>query len=108
MHMPHKLIAQNTLYQILARSATSFIGFLITLIIASKFGVLGYGDFIKITSYVALFYLAIDFGLNAFFLQYENAKFKNLFYLRILISIGIFLFLNILAFMLPYNSMSGV
>src|ERR1035437_6569774 len=107
MHMPHKLIAQNTLYQILARSATSFVGFLITLIIASKFGVLGYGDFIKITSYVALFYLAIDFGLNAFFLQYENAKFKNLFYLRLLISFGIFLLLNVLIIFLPHNQALG-
>ena len=105
--MQHKLIAKNTLYQITARSVTSFIGFLITLIIARKFGVLGYGDFTKITSYVALFYLVIDFGLNAFFLQYENAKFKNLFYLRMLISLGIFLLLNILAFFLPYNAALG-
>jgi O-antigen/teichoic acid export membrane protein len=105
--MQHKLIAKNTSYQILARGVSSFIGFLITLIIARKFGVLGYGDFTKITSYVALFYLVIDFGLNAFFLQYENAKFKNLFYLRMLISVGIFLLLNALAFFLPYNAVLG-
>lgn len=105
--MQHKLIAKNTVYQIIARSATSFIGFLITLIIARKFGVLGYGDFTKITSYVALFYLVIDFGLNAFFLQYENTKFKNLFYLRMLMSVGIFLLLNLLAFFLPYNAALG-
>jgi O-antigen/teichoic acid export membrane protein len=105
--MQHKLIAKNTTYQILARGVTSFIGFLITLIIARKFGVLGYGDFTKITSYVALFYLVIDFGLNAFFLQYENAKFKNLFYLRMLISVGIFILLNVLALFLPYNAALG-
>lgn len=105
--MQHKLIAKNTLYQILARGFTSFVGFLITLIIARKFGVLGYGDFIKITSYVALFYLVIDFGLNAFFLQYENARFKNLFYLRLLISLGIFLLLNVIAVFLPYNAILG-
>jgi len=103
----HKLIAKNTLYQIFARGVTALIGFLITLIIAGKFGVLGYGDFTKITSYVALFYLVIDFGLNAFFLQYENAKFKNLFYLRMLISIGIFLLLNLIALALPYNAAMG-
>jgi len=105
--MQHKLIAKNTLYQIFARGVTSFIGFLITLIIARKFGVLGYGDFTKITSYVALFYLVIDFGLNAFFLQYENAKFRNLFYLRMLISIAIFLLLNVIALFLPYNAALG-
>lgn len=105
--MQHKLIAKNTFYQVFARGTTAFIGFLITLIIARKFGVFGYGDFTKITSYVALFYLVIDFGLNAFFLQYENAKFKHLFYLRMLISIGIFLLLNLLAFFLPYNAVLG-
>jgi O-antigen/teichoic acid export membrane protein len=105
--MQHKLIAKNTSYQILARGIASFIGFLITLIIARKFGVLGYGDFTKITSYVALFYLVIDFGLNAFFLQYENARFKNLFYLRMLISVGIFLLLNVIAIFLPYNAVLG-
>ncbi len=105
--MQHRLIAKNTFYQVFARISTSFIGFLITLIIASKFGVLGYGDFTKITSYVALFYLVIDFGLNAFFLQYENAKFKNLFYLRILMSIGIFVLLNSIAFLLPYDANAG-
>jgi O-antigen/teichoic acid export membrane protein len=105
--MQHKLIVKNTSYQIFARGVTAFFGFLITLIIARKFGVFGYGDFTKITSYVALFYLVIDFGLNAFFLQYENAKFKHLFYLRMLISLGIFLLLNGLAFFLPYNAVLG-
>jgi len=46
--MQHKLIAKNTFYQTLARAATAFIGFLITIIIARKFGVLGYGDFTKV------------------------------------------------------------
>jgi len=102
--MQHKLIAKNTFYQTLARAATAFIGFLITIIIARKFGVLGYGDFTKVTSYVALFYLVLDFGLNAFFLQYEKPNFKNLFYLRIFISLIIFAILNLLVLVLPYNS----
>jgi O-antigen/teichoic acid export membrane protein len=105
--MQHLLVAKNTFYQLVARSATSFIGFLITLIIARHYGVLGYGDFTKITAYVALFYLVIDFGLNAFFLQSENAKFKNLFHLRNLITLGIFILLNLLALFLPYNAVTG-
>jgi O-antigen/teichoic acid export membrane protein len=102
--MQHGLIARNTTYQIFARVATSFIGFLVTIIIARKFGVLGYGDFIKVTSYVALFYLVLDFGLNAFFLQYKNLNFKNLFYLRALISLVVFASLNLIALILPYNA----
>jgi O-antigen/teichoic acid export membrane protein len=102
--MQHKLIAKNTFYQTLARAATAFIGFLITIIIARKFGVLGFGDFTKITSYVALFYLVLDFGLNAFFLQYEKANFKNLFYFRIFISLIVFAILNLIALVLPYSA----
>ncbi len=102
--MQHIQIAKNTLYQTLARVTTSFIGFLITIVIARKFGVLGYGDFTKVTAYVALFYLVLDFGLNAFFLQYEKPSFKNLFYLRILIALIVFSALNLIALILPYNA----
>ncbi len=105
--MQHKLIAKNTFYQTFARITTSFVGFLITIIIARKFGVLGYGDFTKITSYIALSYLILDFGLNALFLQYENPKFKNLFYLRILISLIVFVLINLITLILPYNSNLG-
>lgn len=101
--MQHLLIAKNTFYQILARAVTAFIGFLITIIIAGKFGVLGYGDFTKVTSFVVVFYLFVDFGLNAFFLQFEKAKFINLLFTRILLSILVFLLLNFFAFFLPYN-----
>ena len=101
--MPHLTIAKNTFYQVFARVATSFIGFLITIIIARKFGVLGFGDFTKITSFVALFYLVLDFGLNAFFLQYKKPNFKNLFYLRILIALIVFSSLNLISLILPYD-----
>lgn len=101
--MQHLLIAKNTFYQAFARAASSFIGFLITIILASKFGVLGYGDFTKITSYVTLYYLVIDFGFNAFFLQYKNPKFKDLIFLRILISGGVFILLGFIAFLFPYD-----
>jgi O-antigen/teichoic acid export membrane protein len=83
------------------------VGFLITIIIARKFGVLGYGDFTKATSYIALSYLILDFGLNAFFLQYDNPKFKTLFYLRILISLIVFVAINLIVLILPYNSSLG-
>jgi O-antigen/teichoic acid export membrane protein len=105
--MQHFLIAKNTLYQIFTRGTTSLVGFLITIIIARKFGVLGYGDFTKATSYIALSYLILDFGLNAFFLQYDNPKFKTLFYLRILISLIVFVAINLIVLILPYNSSLG-
>lgn len=99
----HSIIAKNTLYQAITRVITSIIGFVITVIIARRFGVLGFGDFTIVTSYVAIFYLVIDFGLNAFFIQYEKQDFRKLFYLRLLLSFLIFVILNLIAHVLPYN-----
>lgn len=105
--MQTTLVAKNTLYQVVARLATAFIGFLITIIIAGKFGAVGYGDFTKVTSYVALFYLLVDMGFNAIFIQDEKVKFKDFLYFRIIISAVIFLLLNIIALFLPYSQVQN-
>ena len=97
-------VIKNTLWQSIARLFSSFIGFLITIIIASHFGVLGYGDFVKITSFVAPFYLLIDFGLNAFYLQLENKQYSKLFWLRIYIAFITFALINFINLFLPYDS----
>ncbi len=104
--MKHLTVAKNTLYQILTKSLTAFVGFLITIIIARQFGVLGYGDFTKITAFVGLFFLFVDFGLNAIFLQItddEEKHFNKLFYSRILISVVVFLAANAITVFLPFN-----
>ncbi len=109
--MRHKVIAKNTLYQILAKGISSFIGFLITIIIARNFGAIGYGDLTKITAFVALFFLLIDFGLNAVFLKNSEEKkndFNKLFYLRLLIAAVVFLAANIIAVFLPFNQALGI
>jgi len=101
------IVAKNTLYQAIARLGTSFIGFLITIIIARNFGVFGYGDFTKITSFVTLFYLILDFGLNAVYLLENKSKYKEFFYFRLLTSAILFLGINLFTFFLPYNSYLG-
>lgn len=101
--MSYKAIAANTAYQILARTVTSFMGFLITVIIAREFGLSGYGDFIKVTSFVAFFYLFSDFGLNAIFLQDEKNKFKDIFTTRLFMGAIIFIVCNLIALVLPYS-----
>lgn len=97
------LVFKNTIYQTLARLVSSFVGFLITIIIAGNFGVVGYGDFIKVTSFVAVFYLFVDFGLNAIFLQETEGNFKDLFSIRIILSFAVFILCNVLALILPYS-----
>lgn len=62
-------IASNTFAQMLGKVATAGTTFLMTIAIARAFGAAGYGDFTKITTYVALFFLFADFGLNAAYLQ---------------------------------------
>lgn len=104
--MKHLTVAKNTLYQVLTKSLTASVGFLITIIIARQFGVLGYGDFTKITAFVGLFFLFVDFGLNAIFLQItdeEEKHFNKLFYSRVLISLAVFLAANAIAVFLPFN-----
>jgi O-antigen/teichoic acid export membrane protein len=106
----HKKIAKNTLFQTVAKIFSSGTGFLITVLIARYFGVVGYGDFIKITSFVALFYLIVDFGINAIFLREDDklSHFKDIFYLRLLISLGIFIVTNLISLLLPFNSVLGI
>lgn len=105
----HKTIFNNTLYQIIAKIFTAGTGFLITILIAKSFGASGYGDFVKITSFIVFFYLAIDLGLNAIYLQVdqEMKKFKDFFYSRILIALVVFIASNLIAFILPYNPLEN-
>lgn len=106
----NKAIAKNTFYQTIAKIFSSGTGFIITILIARYFGVTQYGDFVKITSFVALFYLAVDFGINAIFLREDEklVHFKDLFYLRLLISLAIFILSNFIAVFLPFNSILGI
>ena len=71
-------IAANTFVQILGKLISSGSTFLITVLVARRFGVTGFGEFVKITTYVSLFYLVVDFGLNATVLrELENEKLKS-------------------------------
>ncbi len=57
----------NTLAQLIAKVATTGTTLVVTYLISSKLGTVGLGEFIATTSYVALFYLLADFGINAVF-----------------------------------------
>lgn len=64
-----KIVALNTLSQLIGRGISTVTMLIVTLIIARQFGAAGYGDFVKVTTFVAFFYLIVDFGINAIFLQ---------------------------------------
>lgn len=77
---------------------------------ARFFGVEGYGDFVKITTYIAFFYLLADFGTNAIYLQKQKMTDDTwgvLLGLRLVGGIAlIFLSLAILSF-LPHGTDQG-
>lgn len=78
-------VAKNTAAQLVGRGLSAITTFLVTLLVARQFGATGYGDFVKVTTYAAFFYLIADFGMNAVFLQHrERGNWASLMTLRIL------------------------
>src|SRR5260221_3371205 len=95
-----KQLAAHTTYQIIARIAASGSSFLITFFIVRHFGVMDYGDFAKVTAFISIFYLFVDLGFNAIFLQKEDAhlRFRDLFYSRLILSIVVVILANAIGF----------
>lgn len=104
-----KIIAFNTFSQIAGKIITSATTFIVSILIARSLGTLGYGDFIKITTFVAFFYLFADFGLNTAYLELSENELaqKTLLTLRTVFGLALmFLCISILAF-LPGNQVQG-
>lgn len=98
-------IFKNTGYQALTRVLSSATGFIITLILARYLGALGFGDFVKVTTFIGFFYLLADFGLNAVFLQKkgDQESFPSLFYPRLFFALILVLVANLIPFLLPFS-----
>ena len=99
MSLPLK-IAGNTLIQLVGRLIGAGTTFIITLIVARTYGVTGYGEFTKIVTYVSVFYLIVDFGLNAVWLHVPKSNFLPLLITRLLWSfVLVFIALSLLPFL---------
>ncbi len=59
----------NTSVQLLGRFLGAGLSFLTTLLFARTLGAHYFGEYTKITSFIGFFYLGVDFGMNAVFLQ---------------------------------------
>lgn len=99
-------IAKSTFFQLASRIVTSGTTLILTIVIASHFGVFGFGNFTKITAYIGLFYIIVDFGMNAFYLQKsENEKhFFQLLFLRLSLSFVLVFLAVIVSIFLPFFS----
>ncbi len=105
-----RFLAGQTLFQVAAKVTSSGASFLLTILIARLFNVAGYGDFAKVTAFVSLFYLLVDFGLNAMFLQQEKheTQLRSLLSLRLVVAGILFFVTNGIALSLPYSSAFGI
>lgn len=105
--MSVKTVAVNTLSQLAGKTATALTTFIITILLAQSLGANGYGDITKITTFVAIFYLFADFGLNAAYIQLSSGQSSShpllwnvMFTLRTVYSLVlVFLVLSILVFL---------
>jgi O-antigen/teichoic acid export membrane protein len=104
-------VAVNTVSQLVGKAVSGGATFVISILLAHAYGAQGYGDFTKITTYVAVFYLFADFGLNAIYLQQSHSSPENnqtswqtLVALRLIMGI-LFMFaaLSILVFLPGYG-----
>jgi len=104
-----KIITLNTVSQIVGKVVTSGTTFIVSVLIAQSLGAGGYGDFTKITTFVAFFYLFADFGLNTAYLELSENKYAHNNLLTIRTVFGLFLMflcISILAF-LPGTNIQG-
>ena len=65
-------VAWNTGSQLMGKVVGSGAMLLVSILIAREFGSEGYGDFTKITTFGAFFYLLVDFGFNAVYLRWQT------------------------------------
>jgi O-antigen/teichoic acid export membrane protein len=106
-----KAIASNTAYQLIGKVITMSITILATVIITRFYGKQGYGEFSLMQNIPALFFIIVDFGLNAIATReiskdYEKAKnfIGNIIVMRVAMS---FLLMAAAVFALsffPYSS----
>lgn len=110
-----RTVAWNTGFQVVGKAISSVAGLLVTLIIATTYGPSGYGDFVKITTFVSFFYLLADFGINAIALKkWERISdpptspiYQTLVGLRILLGTSLVIVANTIVFLLPTGDNQG-
>jgi O-antigen/teichoic acid export membrane protein len=106
-----KKIASNTIYQLIGKLGTLSITLLLTVLITRVYGRVGYGEFNIMQSFPALFFIIVDFGLNAIATRELSSDWKkaekyfgNIMAIRILLSSILILGSVFALFFFPYDS----
>ncbi len=100
-------IGTQTVWQIIGKALSSISTFLVIGLIARNYGPEATGVYTLATTYLTMFYVVVDLGLNAYVLPKldQNSKeANNLFNLRFLWSLVVALTALLLAFVLPLGN----
>jgi len=104
-------IASNTVYQLIAKVITMSVTMLAVVIIARSYGREGYGAFSLMQTFSALFFVIIDFGINAIAARElskdwskANRYLGNILIIRALFSIGLIFMLSVGLSFFPYST----
>lgn len=105
-----KKIASNTVYQIIGKVVSMSITIIATMIITRNYGRIGFGEFNLMQNIPALFFIIVDFGINAIATRELSKDFSkaqkylgNILLLRFSLSVFMMLFVGILLFLFPYS-----
>lgn len=106
-----RAITLNTVVQFIIRIITSTSTLIATLLIASVSGFELVGSFTKVISFVSIFYLLVDFGMNPMFLKkhFSTAEenLGNLLATRLFLAVLFIPIIALLAYLLPEGVFSG-
>jgi len=104
-----KKIIINFLYQIFGKVITSFVGFIVSVLIARHLGLLGFGQYNLIFTFLGLAGIIADFGLATLLIREvaagrgEEKFFAGVFSLRLILNILVILILLVVFPFLPYS-----
>lgn len=106
-----RTVILNTFFQLLGKGVTGLVSFAISILLASQLGLTGYGDYTKITTFVAFFWLLSDFGVNALYVKTDTSdthnSFGSLLALRLLFSAVLITAASGISLLLPSSDTNG-
>lgn len=102
-------ISTNVLYQLLGKVVGAGTTFFITTYLAYLFGPHGYGDIVKIVTYVSGFFIIADFGFNAIYLNDAQKVYAlpSLIFLRSALSLVLLCISYLLLHFIPIGAIDG-